>query len=318
MKKTLSLGLALVAALMIPMSASAICSGHSNSVDLFYSNANQAANLSPEQGWDWQVETTAAGVEITVQFLDNYVGMAAPQLFLFNELGVLIGNPIPMTGWAEATRTATHTLTGYNTGDKIVFLVQIAYADHVLFTERIKYIVGSSCSPDEQPTVLGSCSGHSTAVDEYYTSADHAAANPFVLGYDWTVKTTDQAVEIEVSFLDNITGFAAPYIFFFKNGVMDGPDHAMELLGQKASYSLTDKSAGDEVNFLVKIAYAGHVAFTERITYTVGENCDESQGIDNTPFPSGEGRGEARKFLRDGRLLIERNGKTYTATGSQF
>ena len=99
---------------------------------------------------------------------------------------------------------------------------------------------------------------------------------------------------------------------------MDGPDHAMELLGQKASYSLTDKSAGDEVNFLVKIAYADHVAFTERITYTVGENCDESQGIDNTPFPSGEGRGEARKFLRDGRLLIERNGKTYTATGSQF
>ena len=318
MKKTLSLGLALVAALMIPMSASAICSGHSNSVDLFYSNANPAANLSPEKGWDWQVETTAAGVEITVQFLDNYVGMAAPQLFLFSELGVLIGDPIPMTGWAEATRTATHTLTGYNTDDKIVFLVQIAYADHVLFTERIKYIVGSSCSPDEQPTVLGSCSGHSTEVDAYYTSADHAAANPFVLGYDWTVKTTDQAVEIEVSFLDNITGFAAPYIFFFKNGVMDGPDHAMELLGQKASYSLTDKSAGDEVNFLVKIAYAGHVAFTERITYTVGENCDESQGIDNTPFPSGEGRGEARKFLRDGRLLIERNGKTYTATGSQF
>ena len=133
MKKTLSLGLALVATLMIPMSASAICSGHSTSVDLFYSNANQAANLSPEQGWDWQVETTAAGVEITVQFLDNYVGMAAPQLFLFSELGVLIGDTIPMTGWAEATRTATHTLTGYNTGDKIVFLVQIAYADHVLF-----------------------------------------------------------------------------------------------------------------------------------------------------------------------------------------
>jgi hypothetical protein len=315
MKKTLSFGLALVAALMIPMSAQAVCSGHSNSVDLFYSNANPVANLSPEQGWDWQVETTAAGVEITVQFLDNYVGMAAPQLFLFNELGVLIGNPIPMTGWVEATRTATHTLTGYNAGDKIVFLVQIAYADHVLFTERMQYIVGSSCSADEQPTVLGSCSGHSTAVDDYYTSADPAAANPFVLGYDWTVTTTDEAVEIEVSLLDNITGFAAPYIFFFKNGVMDGPDHAMQLLGQKASYSLTDKSAGEEVNFLVKIAYASHVAFTERISYTVGDNCDEATAITPvTPNPSPV----TRKFLRDGRLLIERNGKTYTATGSQF
>ena len=161
------------------------------------------------------------------------------------------------------------------------------------------------------------CSGHSTAIDEYYTSADHAAANPFVLGYDWTVKTTDQAVEIEVSFLDNITGFAAPYIFFFTNGVMDGPDHAMELLGQKASYSLTDKSAGDEVNFLVKIAYAGQVAFTERITYTVGENCDESQGIDNTPFPSGEGRGEARKLLHNGQIFILRGEKVYTLTGAE-
>ena len=43
-----------------------------------------------------------------------------------------------------------------------------------------------------------------------------------------------------------------------------------------------------------------------------------NEGIDNTPFPSGEGRGEARKFLHHGRRLIERNGKTYTATGSQF
>lgn len=317
MKKSISFGLALVAALMIPMSVSAICSGHSNTVDLFYSNANLVANLSPEQGWDWQVETTAAGVEITVQFLDDYVGMAAPQLFLFNELGVLIGNPIPMTGWVETTRTASHTLTGYNTDDKIVFLVQIAYAGHVLFTERMQYIVGSSCSPDEQPTVLGSCSGHSTAVDEYYTSADPAAANPFVLGYDWTVSTTDEAVEIEVSFLDNITGFAAPYIFFFKNGVMDGPDHAMELLGQKASYTLTGKSTGEEVNFLVKIAYAGHVAFTERISYMVGDNCGEDPtDIDQLPL-QGAG-GPATKFLRDGQLLIERNGKTYTASGVAY
>ena len=97
---------------------------------------------------------------------------------------------------------------------------------------------------------------------------------------------------------------------------MDGPDHAMELLGQKASYSLTGMSAGEEVNFLVKIAYAGHVAFTERITYTVGDNCDESKAID--PLPLHGADGAATKFLRDGRLLIECNGKTYTATGSQF
>ena len=41
------------------------------------------------------------------------------------------------------------------------------------------------------------------------------------------------------------------------------------------------------------------------------------QGIDNTPFPSGEGRGEARKFLRDGQIFILRGEKVYTLTGAE-
>lgn len=41
--------------------------------------------------------------------------------------------------------------------------------------------------------------------------------------------------------------------------------------------------------------------------------------IDQTPFLSGEGRGEAsRIILRDGMLLIEREGKTYTITGARL
>ena len=38
-------------------------------------------------------------------------------------------------------------------------------------------------------------------------------------------------------------------------------------------------------------------------------------GIDNTPFLSGEGRGEASKLLRDNQVLILRGGKTYTLQG---
>lgn len=41
------------------------------------------------------------------------------------------------------------------------------------------------------------------------------------------------------------------------------------------------------------------------------------QGIDETPFPSGEGWGEAHKFLRNGQLLIEKNGKTYNVMGAE-
>lgn len=317
MKKSISFGLLLVAALLLPMSAQAICQGHSNTVDAYYSNANPVANLAPELGWDWQVETTGAGVAISVQFLDNYVGMAAPQLFVFDANGVLIGNPIPMSGWVEATRTASHTLSGYNDGDKVVFLVQIAYAEHVMFTERIKYIVGTTCSAEEQPTVIGSCSGHSTGVDEYYTSADAAAANPFVNGYDWKVTTTDQAVEIEVDFKDNIPGFAAPYIFLFKNGVLDGGDKPMELLGQKASYTLIGKTTGEEVNFLVKIAYVNHVAFTERITYTVGDNCTDEPGQTTDIEKSYEPQEKARKMIENGTIYLLVGEDKYDVFGSR-
>jgi hypothetical protein len=38
-------------------------------------------------------------------------------------------------------------------------------------------------------------------------------------------------------------------------------------------------------------------------------------GIDNTPFLSGEGRGEASTLLRNGEVLILRDGKTYTIQG---
>ena len=313
MKKILSLSLLTALFAVMPMVSFAICEGHSNTVDLFYSNANPYANLNPELGWDWEVQTTAAGVEIKVHFLDNFVGMAAPQLFTFDANGVLIGNPIAMSGWDEATHTASHTVTGLNEGDAFVFLVQIAYADHVLFTERIKYIVGSQCSSEEQPKVIGSCSGHSTEVDEYYTSNDAAAANPFVKGYDWTVTTTDKGVEIEVSFLDNIEGFAAPYIFFFKDGVLDGGDKAMELFGQKASYTLTDKQEGDEINFLVKIAYVMHVAFTERITYKVGDNCKEETALEVVNQKSDK----ARKVVENGNIYILRDGVRYNLLGSQ-
>lgn len=45
---------------------------------------------------------------------------------------------------------------------------------------------------------------------------------------------------------------------------------------------------------------------------------DSATGIEIAPFPSGEGRGEASKLLRDGMLLIERDGKTFNAQGQRI
>jgi hypothetical protein len=44
----------------------------------------------------------------------------------------------------------------------------------------------------------------------------------------------------------------------------------------------------------------------------------EPQAIDQTPFPSGEGWGEASKILRNGRILILRADHTYTLQGQEL
>ena len=41
------------------------------------------------------------------------------------------------------------------------------------------------------------------------------------------------------------------------------------------------------------------------------------QGLDNTPFPSGEGLGEARKVLHNGQIYLLRGEKVYTLTGQE-
>ena len=133
------------------------CSGTSTGVDPFYTNANpQFAVQSLTQGFNWKAETTTTGVNITVQFLDNLPGMTSPYLFTFDAQGVLIGNPIQMSGWDNATRTATPTLTGLSNGTDLIFLVQVALeAGKILFTERVQYIVGEDCNDTalEQPSV---------------------------------------------------------------------------------------------------------------------------------------------------------------------
>ncbi len=323
-------------------SAWAVCSGSGTATDGHYTSANNKALKQFDKGYTWQAETTAEGVKITYTILDEFVGLAAPYLFTFDGNGVLIGNPIPMTGWDEPTRTATHTLTGYKDGDACVFLCHMAYVDgQVFFTERVKYIVGSNCDQSEQPTVIGSCKGKSTEVDAFYTEHDAAAANPFINGYEWTCTTTDKGVDIEVKYLDYIEGMAAPYIFFFKDGVLDGGDKAMEFFGQTASYSLANVETGSEINFLVKLAYANHVCFTERISYTVGQNCTEDQTDPQNPDPENpdpenpdpenpdpENPDEAidnvtsltpaLKVVENGQIVLIKNGIRYSTTGQQL
>ena len=51
--------------------------------------------------------------------------------------------------------------------------------------------------------------------------------------------------------------------------------------------------------------------------FTTSYTPSDPTSIDNTPFPSGEGWGEASKILRDGQILILRGEKEYTLTGQE-
>ena len=72
--------------------------------------------------------------------------------------------------------------------------------------------------------------------------------------------------------------------------------------GTQYGYSLTAKDANEQS----VATYSGSFTTTSEGVHT---------GIDNTPFLSGEGRGEASKLLRNGEVLIMRGGKTYTIQG---
>ena len=45
---------------------------------------------------------------------------------------------------------------------------------------------------------------------------------------------------------------------------------------------------------------------------------DQGEGFDQTPFPSGDGRGEAYKKIRHGQIIIIRGGVEYTITGQRL
>ena len=61
-------------------------------------------------------------------------------------------------------------------------------------------------------------------------------------------------------------------------------------------------------------AYEGDTYWQE---FDIQGQSEVPQGIDNTPFPSGEGWGEASKLLRDGQIFILRGEKVYTLTGAE-
>lgn len=254
--------IAAAAFLMLPFAAKAACTGTSQQQDGEYYSTDHSKEWT--QGYTWEFTTAGSAVNISVTSLDDFEGLAAA--YLFDRTTGFAEYPMTLNG-----KTATYTLNGYSAGQEVVFIVKFLVDGGDVFTKRFVYAVGDDCASSGEPAK--GCSGHSTANDEFYTKYD-AAATGFERGYDWAVETVEGGVEITVEFLEQWVGMAAPYLFEFHDGNMT--EHEMKWVGQRATYTLTGYTEGQQVTFLVKIAYAYHVAFTERITYTVGQVCEET------------------------------------------
>ena len=61
--------------------------------------------------------------------------------------------------------------------------------------------------------------------------------------------------------------------------------------------------------------YSNHQLMTENTTLIYGQFEQEEQGIDQ-PTSDSSLKGRGKKLIKDGQLLIERNGKTYNAQGA--
>lgn len=183
---------------------------------------------------------------------------------------------------------------------------------------------GTPIDPIEPDSTKGTrtvatCSGTSTEVDEFYTSANaqHAVAS-LTKGYRWTAETAAEGVKVKVQFLDKLNGMAAPYLFRFNSeGVLIGDPIAMTWDGTNlmASYTLTDLYDGDDLTFLVQVALAeGQILFSGRVTYEVGTSCEEQNDVAVEQI---ESVSAAQKIIRDGRLYILRNGREYDVLGRE-
>lgn len=212
--------------------------------------------------------------------------------------------------------------------------VTITYGANLTCTFWVYYVDGTtdgSDTPDtpdipdnpdtpDTPEDLqeGACSGTAKGVDTYYTEADpEHAVTSLEQGFYWQVQTTTTGVNITVQFLDNLPGMASPYLFRFdQNGVMMGGDIQMagwDAATRTATHTLTGLANGEQLVFLVKVALeAGKVLFTERVSYTVGENC-ETTDMDNVATNTA-----AKKLIENGQMIIISNGIRYNALGMQI
>ena len=107
-----------------------------------------------------------------------------------------------------------------------------------------------------------------------------------------------------------------------RNGASHAPAATMSVAGM--SFTVTGLDGASKYAYRLAVtndaseelvAYSGEFATTG---YDGEVNPGGNpEGLNNTPFPSGEGRGEASKILRNGQLFIQRGNELFNAQGAR-
>lgn len=295
------------------MSAFALCQGTGADHDATYYGTDPN-HKDWTLGYTWSARTEGTSVVITFATLDTFEGAATPYLFLYP--GSAEFREQAMTG---SPTNATVTLSGQAEGTILAFMFKLPVAGGCAYSGVITYTVGDDCAGGGQgtdtPIVETACSGTSTEVDPFYTENDGAACKSLTEGYTYEFRTTESGVELKVNFLDPFIGFAAPYAFVFTSStdVNLHDEVALRNAGQLCYGTLTGLADGSTLTVLVKAAYAEHVVFTRRLTYVVGTSCEEDTALPVTRHSS-----SVIKTIRDGQLIIIRDGVRYDALGSRL
>lgn len=310
----------LLSALMISATIStfAICQGTSTEHDATYYNGDPN-HKDWVSGYNYSMKTVGADVIITFASLDNFEGAAAPYIFL--NPGTEKFKEVAMQG---TYNNATATINGYHEGDILSFMFKLPVAGGCAYSKVLIYTFGSECGEGEGGGIEGgedmpetACSGTSTELDAFFTEHDGAACKSLEKGYTYEFKTTSNGVEFKMNFLDQFVGFAAPYAFVFtsETDVNLHDEVALQNAGQLVYGTFTGYAAGQSLKILVKIAYAEHVLFTKRLTYVVGTECAEPMGIEEQVVNSSSVNS---KYMKNGQLIIVRDGVEYNAIGMQL
>ena len=107
------------------------------------------------------------------------------------------------------------------------------------------------------------------------SSTEKSDGNDFVNGYDYSFSTSGTTVTISFTEKEDYVGLVA-YLWNYTNGFAETP---MTVSGHTATIALEDQTAGVELRFACKFAYAGGMSVTKQFTYVVPASGKTDPGL---------------------------------------